>query len=99
MHLRYAAGPRACLIFDTDEKGLGTIKEQMLTANDLAVEGKPEDLVINTHVCRGNFHSTYAGSGSYDSVAKTLLDRENVWTPTIWSLMTSAAARRRAYWV
>ena len=39
---------------------------------------KPEDLVINTHVCRGNFHSTYASSGAYDSVAKTLLARENV---------------------
>lgn len=70
--------PRACLIFDTDEKGLEAIKEQMLAANNLAIEGKPEDLVINTHVCRGNFHSTYASSGAYDSVAKTLLARENV---------------------
>ncbi len=70
--------PRACAIFGTDEKGLEAIKEQMLTANNLAIEGKPEDLVINTHVCRGNFHSTYASSGAYDSVAKTLLARENV---------------------
>lgn len=70
--------PRACLIFDTDEKGLEAIKEQMLAANNLAIEGKPADLVINTHVCRGNFHSTYASSGAYDSVAKTLLARENV---------------------
>ena len=37
--------PRACLIFDTDEKGLEAIKEQMLAANNLAIEGKPEDLV------------------------------------------------------
>ena len=70
--------PRACLIFDTDEKGLEAIKEQMLAANNLALEGKPADLVVNTHVCRGNFHSTYASSGAYDSVAKTLLARENV---------------------
>ena len=35
-------------------------------------------MVINTHVCRGNFHSTYASSGSYDSVAKTLFAKENV---------------------
>ena len=70
--------PRACLIFDTDEKGLEAVKEQMLAANNLAMEGKPDDLVINTHVCRGNFHSTYASSGAYDSVAKTLLARENV---------------------
>ena len=61
-----------------DEKGLEAVKEQMLAANNLAMEGKPDDLVINTHVCRGNFHSTYASSGAYDSVAKTLLARENV---------------------
>ena len=70
--------PRACMIFDTDVKGLEEIKEQMLTVNNMAISGKPDDLVINTHVCRGNFHSTYASSGAYDSVAKTLLARENV---------------------
>ena len=70
--------PRACMIFDTDAKGLEEIKEQMLTVNNMAIGGKPDDLVINTHVCRGNFHSTYASSGAYDSVAKTLLARENV---------------------
>ena len=70
--------PRACMIFDTDAKGLEEIKEQMLTVNNMAIGGKPNDLVINTHVCRGNFHSTYASSGAYDSVAKTLLARENV---------------------
>lgn len=84
--------PRACLIFDTDEKGLEAIKEQMLAANNLAIEGKPEDLVINTHVCRGNFHSTYASSGAYDSVAKTLLARENV---TAYYLEFDDARQRR----
>ena len=67
------------MIFDTDDKGLEAIKEQMLDRQQSwRSSGKPEDLVINTHVCRGNFHSTYASSGAYDSVAKTLLARENV---------------------
>lgn len=35
-------------------------------------------MTINTHVCRGNFHSTYASSGAYDSVAETLFAKENV---------------------
>ena len=60
------------------QKRIEEIKEQMLTVNNMAISGKPDDLVINTHVCRGNFHSTYASSGAYDSVAKTLLARENV---------------------
>ena len=42
------------------------------------IEGAPEDLVINTHVCRGNFHSTYANSGAYNGVAEYLFARENV---------------------
>ena len=39
---------------------------------------KPADMIINTHVCRGNFHSTYANSGAYDGVARYLFARENV---------------------
>ena len=70
--------PRAEKFFDTDEAGLERVMEQMLHINNLAIEGKPEDLVISTHVCRGNFHSTYASSGSYDRVAKTLFAGENV---------------------
>jgi 5-methyltetrahydropteroyltriglutamate--homocysteine methyltransferase len=46
--------------------------------NNLAIEGAPEDLVINTHVCRGNYHSTYAFSGGYDPIAPYLFADENV---------------------
>ncbi len=38
----------------------------------------PADMIINTHVCRGNFHSTYANSGPYDAVADILFGEENV---------------------
>ena len=71
--------PRACDLFGTDKAGLDKIAEQLLYINNLATQGAPEDLVINTHVCRGNFHSTYASSGAYDSVARTLFARENVF--------------------
>lgn len=70
--------PNAYALFGVDEEGLNKIIEQFLEINNLAIEGKPEDLVINTHVCRGNFHSTYASSGEYDKVAKALFARENV---------------------
>ncbi len=32
----------------------------------------PEDLTVTTHICRGNFKSTYLFSGSYDVIAKYL---------------------------
>lgn len=68
----------ACRIFGTDEEGLKEIMEQLLLINNLVIEDKPKDLVINTHVCRGNFHSTWASSGAYDKVAEVLFARENV---------------------
>ena len=36
------------------------------------------DLTITTHICRGNYHSTYFTSGPYDSVADYVFARENV---------------------
>ena len=68
----------ACQFFGTDSEGLEKIKKQLVDINNLAIEDKPEDMTINTHVCRGNFHSTYASSGAYDSVAETLFAKENV---------------------
>ena len=46
--------------------------------NNAALEGKPADLVVNTHVCRGNYHSTYAFEGDYDPVAPYLFANEDV---------------------
>lgn len=49
-----------------------------LKVNNLALEGRPSDLIIATHVCRGNYHSTYACTGPYDKIAPFLFERENV---------------------
>lgn len=43
-----------------------------------ALENKPEDLIVTTHLCRGNYQSTYAFEGSYDKIAPTLFAKENV---------------------
>jgi 5-methyltetrahydropteroyltriglutamate--homocysteine methyltransferase len=42
-----------------------------------ALEAKPADMVITTHVCRGNFRSTFISSGGYEPVAENLLGRCN----------------------
>lgn len=54
------------------------VSELGVALNNAAIEGVPEDLVINTHVCRGNYHSTYAFEGGYDPVAPYLFAHENV---------------------
>ena len=35
-------------------------------------------MVINSHICRGNYHSTFFSSGAYDSVADYVFAKENV---------------------
>lgn len=52
--------------------------EQYLRINNLALEGRPSDLTITTHVCRGNYHSTWASSGGYAPIAPVLFAKENV---------------------
>ena len=42
-----------------------------------ALEAKPADMTITTHVCRGNFRSTWISSGGYEPVAENLLGRCN----------------------
>ncbi len=49
-----------------------------MKVNNLALEGKPADLEINTHICRGNYHSTYFTSGPYDGVAGYVFAKEKV---------------------
>ncbi len=42
-----------------------------------AIAEKPADMAITTHVCRGNFRSTWISSGGYEPVAETLLAGTN----------------------
>ena len=57
---------------------LDEVKGQLLEVNNLALEEKPEDMVITSHICRGNYHSTFFTSGPYDSVADYVFAKENV---------------------
>jgi len=38
-----------------------------------AVEGRPDDMTVTMHVCRGNFRSSWIASGGYEPVAETVL--------------------------
>lgn len=42
------------------------------------LEGKPEDLYVTTHLCRGNYRSNWAFEGSYGLIAPTLFAKEKV---------------------
>ena len=59
-------------------KDLDEIKAMLLKVNNLALENRPDDMVIASHICRGNYHSTFFGSGAYDAVADYVFANENV---------------------
>ncbi|MFT8917688.1 MAG: 5-methyltetrahydropteroyltriglutamate--homocysteine S-methyltransferase [Oenococcus sp.] len=56
------------------------LQDNFLYVNNHAIEDLPSDLTINTHVCRGNYHSDWAFSGGYGFVADKLFGQENVST-------------------
>lgn len=66
------------ILYGTTREGLIAIQRAHKDLNNRVIAGAPEGMLINTHVCRGNFHSTYANSGAYDPVADILLGEENV---------------------
>jgi 5-methyltetrahydropteroyltriglutamate--homocysteine methyltransferase len=39
-----------------------------------ALTAKPADMIITTHLCRGNFRSTFVGSGGYQPIADKLFN-------------------------
>ena len=62
----------------TDEE-LDAYMNLLVSINNRVIASAPaDDLVINTHVCRGNYHSTYFSSGAYDTVANPLFSTQNV---------------------
>lgn len=60
------------------ESDVKALQKLYLHLNNSAIADLPEDLIINTHVCRGNYHSTWATSGGYAPVAEILFGQENV---------------------
>lgn len=63
---------------EADQDGIDRLKDLFVRLNNAAIADLPEDLVVNTHVCRGNYHSTWAGSGGYEPVADALFAQEQV---------------------
>jgi len=43
-----------------------------------ALQGRPDDLTVGIHLCRGNFRSTYFASGGYEPVAEVLFSELDV---------------------
>jgi 5-methyltetrahydropteroyltriglutamate--homocysteine methyltransferase len=58
-----------------DPQKLAEIYADLINA---AMADIPPDMTITMHLCRGNYRSTYMGSGAYDAVADVLFNRIKV---------------------
>jgi methionine synthase II (cobalamin-independent) len=89
----YDAGCRYLQFDDTvwaylcSQEELRKARERMANVDELqpiyarmintALEARPADMTITTHVCRGNFRSTWIAEGGYEPVAEMLLGNVN----------------------
>ena len=90
----YAAGCRYLQFDDTswgefcsEEKRAGYIargfdldrleREYVEVINE-AISGRPADMALTMHICRGNFRSTWFSSGGYEPIAEILFGKANV---------------------
>ena len=48
------------------------LHEQYVRNINRALKGRPDGMVVTTHLCRGNFRSSWAAEGGYDFVAEAL---------------------------
>jgi 5-methyltetrahydropteroyltriglutamate--homocysteine methyltransferase len=58
------------------ERGDDPAKQPQIYADmiNAAVRGRPSDMVMTMHLCRGNFRSTFVASGGYEPVAELLFN-------------------------
>jgi 5-methyltetrahydropteroyltriglutamate--homocysteine methyltransferase len=54
------------------------IHERYIALTNAAVANRPADMAITTHLCRGNFRSSWVASGGYDFVAESLFNQLDV---------------------
>jgi 5-methyltetrahydropteroyltriglutamate--homocysteine methyltransferase len=50
-----------------------TLPKRYAKLTNAALEGKPADMAVTMHSCRGNFRSTFIASGGYEFAAEQLL--------------------------
>jgi 5-methyltetrahydropteroyltriglutamate--homocysteine methyltransferase len=52
--------------------------ERYIRTINAVLAGRPDDLHVTTHMCRGNYRSSWAAEGSYDFVAEALFSQLDV---------------------
>jgi 5-methyltetrahydropteroyltriglutamate--homocysteine methyltransferase len=70
--LAYLNDPRQRSALNERGEDTAHLHEAYVANINNALASRPEGLVVTTHLCRGNFRSSWAAEGGYDFVAETL---------------------------
>jgi 5-methyltetrahydropteroyltriglutamate--homocysteine methyltransferase len=70
--LAYLNDPRQREAMEQRGEDSSHLHETYVSNINRALAGKPDGLTVTTHLCRGNFRSSWAAEGGYDFVAETL---------------------------
>ncbi len=76
--LAYLNDPRQRELVDQQGDDGDTQHLRNIAAVNAALRGRPEGLTVTTHMCRGNFRSSWAAEGGYDYVAEALFSELDV---------------------
>jgi methionine synthase II (cobalamin-independent) len=75
VNLAYLCDPAARARIEARGDDPDALLETWVETVNAAIEGRPDDLVITTHICRGNFRSTWLAEGGYEPVADVLFNQ------------------------
>jgi 5-methyltetrahydropteroyltriglutamate--homocysteine methyltransferase len=76
--LAYLNDPRQREAMEARGEDSAHLHETYVANINNALAGRPEGLAITTHLCRGNFRSSWAAEGGYDFVAEALFGELDV---------------------
>jgi 5-methyltetrahydropteroyltriglutamate--homocysteine methyltransferase len=77
-NLAYLCDPEQCRLLRERGDDPGRLPFEYAAMINTAIAGRPADMRITMHLCRGNFRSSFIASGGYEPVADMLFNRINV---------------------
>jgi 5-methyltetrahydropteroyltriglutamate--homocysteine methyltransferase len=76
--LAYLNDPRQREMMAQQESDTEHLHERYIQHINEALEHRPDDMSVTTHMCRGNFRSSWVAEGGYDFVAEALFNELQV---------------------
>lgn len=78
VNIAYLCDPEQIAALKARGEHVEGLLDQYAALINRAIEGRPADMTISMHLCRGNFRSTFVATGGYEPVAEVLFNQIGV---------------------